>query len=74
MTRATHTAKLSAKAQTVIPRAIREKLGLKPGDSVRFVETKDGILIGKAVDEDSDPFAVFGEWRSDEDDKAYRDL
>ena len=33
------------KGQVTIPREIRERLGLKKGDLVTFVETEDGVLI-----------------------------
>lgn len=67
--------KISAKSQTVIPREIRERLGLKPGDRVRYSWTANGIIIEKAgrLAED-DPFAVFSEWSSEADEKAYGKL
>ena len=37
--------KVTSKSQTVIPAVIREKLGIGPGDSLRYVETADGIMI-----------------------------
>lgn len=67
------TSKLSSKAQTVVPREIRERLGLRPGDTVRYRETKAGIVIDKRP-EDDDPFAEFSEWASPEDDEAFKDL
>ena len=39
--------KLTSKAQTVIPREIRARLDLRPGDVVRYRQTEDGILIDK---------------------------
>lgn len=33
------------KGQVTIPREIREKLGLKKGDYVAFVETEQGVMI-----------------------------
>jgi antitoxin PrlF len=65
--------KISTKSQTVIPREIRERLGLKPGDALRYRITNKGIFIEKAVEED-DPFATFTEWASEADEKAYGDL
>jgi antitoxin PrlF len=38
-------ATLSSKGQTVIPKAIRERLGLKPGDTLDFVLQDDGDVI-----------------------------
>ena len=73
------TAKISSKAQTVLPKAVREKLGLKPGDTIRFRETEQGIVVEKLDlhlgDEDwGDPFATFTEWASPEEDDAWKDL
>lgn len=69
----TPTSKITSKSQTVIPRDIREKLGLKPGDRVMYRQTAEGIVIEKMMPED-DPFAVFTEWSSAEDEAAYADL
>ncbi len=68
------TSKVTSKSQTVIPAVIREKLGIGPGDVLRYVETADGILIEKARRIEDDPFATFSEWASEADDKAYADL
>jgi antitoxin PrlF len=44
------TATLTSKGQTVIPKAIREQLGLKPGDTIDFVIQENGdILIRPAA-------------------------
>ena len=44
------TATLTSKGQTVIPKAIREQLGLKPGDTIDFIIQKNGdILIRPAA-------------------------
>lgn len=67
--------KITSKSQTVIPRVIREHLGLKPGDSVRYAVTASGVQIAKAEKTaQDDPFAVFTEWASEADEKAYGDL
>jgi antitoxin PrlF len=67
--------KVSVKSQTVIPREIRERLGLKPGDTVRYRITEAGVLLDKApTGETDDPFATFSEWASDADAKAYDSL
>ena len=66
--------KITSKSQTVIPSAVRDKLGLKPGDKLRYEITKQGILIEKSVPSDDDPFAVFSEWAGEADEKAFRDL
>jgi len=40
--------RVQEKGQVTIPRKIREKLKLKRGDLVIFVETKDGVLVKPA--------------------------
>ncbi|HEY0311463.1 MAG TPA: AbrB/MazE/SpoVT family DNA-binding domain-containing protein [Allosphingosinicella sp.] len=37
--------KLSAKGQVVIPKATRDRLGLRPGQSLEVVETAGGVLL-----------------------------
>jgi antitoxin PrlF len=67
--------KITSKSQTVIPREVRERLGLKLGDSVRCAVTASGVQIAKAdKTAQDDPFAVFTEWSSEADEKAYGDL
>jgi antitoxin PrlF len=67
--------KITSKSQTVIPREVREKLGLKPGDRVRYALTPNGVVLDKAMDSvEDDPFAVFTEWASEADEKAYGNL
>jgi antitoxin PrlF len=63
--------KVSVKSQTVLPRTVREKLGIKPGDTLRYRVTEDGILLDKASPDVDDPFATFSEWSSEADEKAY---
>ena len=67
--------KVSVKSQTVIPRAVRERLKLKPGDTLRYRVTDDGVLLDKApANEADDPFATFTEWANEADEKAYGNL
>jgi antitoxin PrlF len=66
--------KVSVKSQTVIPREVRERLGLKPGDTLRYRVTEDGVLLDKAPGEADDPFAAFSEWSNEADEKAYGGL
>jgi antitoxin PrlF len=67
--------KVSVKSQTVIPRPVREQLGLKAGDTLRYRLTGDGVLIDKApAGEGDDPFAAFSEWAGEADEKAYGGL
>jgi antitoxin PrlF len=70
-----YSSKLSSKAQTVVPKEIRERLDLKPGDTVRYRVTEEGVLLEKARPEgEDDPFATFVEWATEEDDRAFADL
>ena len=67
--------KVSVKSQTVIPREVRERLDLKPGDTLRYRVTDDGVLLDKAPsNEADDPFVAFSEWSSEADEKAYGNL
>jgi antitoxin PrlF len=67
--------KVSVKSQTVIPRTVRKRLGLKPGDRLRYRLTDDGVLLDKApANETDDPFATFSEWSDEADEKAYGNL
>ncbi len=67
--------KITSKSQTVIPREVREMLGLKPGDRVRYAMTSNGVVLEKATEfVEDDPFAVFTEWASEADEKAYGNL
>ncbi len=67
--------KVSIKCQTVIPREVSERLGLKPATTLRYRVTEAGILLDKAaVNETDDPFAAFSEWSAEADEKAYASL
>lgn len=71
-------ARLTSKGQATIPKKVREALGLRQGDLVRFEVKGDRAVLSKvAVDEDAYPRAVEGtlsEWLSPEDEEAYGDL
>ena len=66
--------KVTSKSQTVLPRAIRQKLGIGPGDTLAYIETYNGILIEKARLLEDDPFVTFTEWATRADEEAYADL
>jgi antitoxin PrlF len=67
--------KVSTKSQTVIPRAVRDRLQIRPGDMLRYRLTDEGVLLDKApASEADDPFATFSEWAGEADEKAYADL
>lgn len=66
--------KITAKAQTTIPRAVRLALGLKPGDEVVWEIDGDQVIVSRAR-KSSDPFVgnfdAFSEWASDADCRAF---
>lgn len=67
--------KLTSKAQTVIPKAVRERLGLRAGDMVRYLfEGKRVVIERVSPDAEDDPFATFTEWASEADEEAYKSL
>lgn len=45
-------ATLTSKGQLVIPKAIREQLGLRPGDKLDFVVQDDGDVLIRPATED----------------------
>ena len=63
--------RISVKNQTVIPREVRDRLKLKPGDTLRYRITDNGILLDNATEAADDPFAAFSEWISEADEKTY---
>lgn len=69
------TSRVTSKAQTTIPKAVRVALGLAEGDTLVY-EIVDGAVVLRrhAEHEVDDPFALFDEWAGDEDRRAYADL
>ena len=69
------TSKLTRKAQTTIPQAVRRALRLGPGDGLSYVIEEGRVVLTKAVASMvDDPFATFSEWASEADQRAYGDL
>jgi antitoxin PrlF len=67
--------KVSVKSQTVLPREVRDRLRIAPGDQIRYILDDDGVRIEKrSTPEEGDPFEAFTEWASAADDEAYADL
>ncbi len=68
--------KLTSKSQTVVPRAVRRKLGLKPGDRIRYHVRGEQVMIERVAlsSASDDPFIAFGEWASEADDDAFNNL
>ena len=70
------TSKITSKAQTTIPQAVREALRVREGDELAYhIDTDGRVILTKATRAASDdPFATFGEWDSENDRKAYAKL
>lgn len=69
------TSKLTSKAQTTIPQAVRNALHLREGDEIAYVIEDGRVIITRApADTLEDPFGTFNEWDSDADRRAYADL
>jgi antitoxin PrlF len=66
--------RVSVKSQTVLPKEVRERLRVKPGDRLRYIFDERGVRIEKGTVDEDDPFATFTEWSSEADDEAYADL
>ncbi|MBB3146939.1 MULTISPECIES: AbrB/MazE/SpoVT family DNA-binding domain-containing protein [Phyllobacterium] len=70
------TSKMTSKAQTTIPQAVRMALNLRPGDEIAY-QIEDGRVILMRTETGAhgdDPFATFSEWDSEADKKAYANL
>lgn len=67
--------KMSVKSQTVLPREVRDRLRVGPGDRLRYVIDEQGVRIEKGtVHDEDDPFATFSEWAGEADEEAYGNL
>lgn len=68
--------KITSKSQTVIPKEVREKLSLHPGDVIRYKITNGRVEMEKLRGDiaQDDPFFTFTEWASPTDEEAYKDL
>ncbi len=67
------TSKLTSKAQTTVPQAVRTALGLKVGDEIAYVIEQGRVVLTRrsVTPECDDPFATFSEWESAQDAQAY---
>jgi AbrB family looped-hinge helix DNA binding protein len=70
--------RLTSKSQTTIPKRVRDRLRLKPGDFVKY-EIEDGrVILSKAAATDATHLAqlekMLSEWDTPEDAAAYDGL
>jgi antitoxin PrlF len=70
--------RLTSKAQTTIPREVRQKLSLEPGDTIIYEIEDDSVRLRKQAPLDLSYLravqATLSEWESPEDAAAYDDL
>ena len=71
--------KLTTKYQTTIPKSIRHKLNLQPGDYIQFQELDGRVMVDKVRNIDADYLQAVSttlesEWLSSADEEAYADL
>ena len=50
---------VTTKGQITIPQEIRHRLGVKPGDRVRFRELENGVVIERQDNRVEAPFGAF---------------
>jgi antitoxin PrlF len=69
------TSKLTAKAQTTIPQAVRLHLGLKEGDLLGFAIEGERVVLCKPLIKNLDQKSpVLAEWESEADQRSYYGL
>lgn len=71
--------RLTSKSQTTVPRAVREALGIGPGDRVVWEVENGRVAIRRlTLIDPRDPFvnnfSTFTEWADDLDEEAFRHL
>ena len=67
--------RLTSKAQTTIPKPVREALGLREGDELSYEIDGDRVVLSRSapLDPFDNPFSTFTEW-ADEADSVYEVL
>lgn len=70
--------KITSKAQTTVPKEVRDALGVKPGDTLVYRIAKGKVTVARAEPLDRAYLksleSTLSEWASEEDAKAYDDL
>jgi antitoxin PrlF len=70
------TSRLGVKGQTVVPKEVREALGVGPGDQIGY-SIQQGSVILTAIERPlakDDPFTCFDEWASPTGTEGYASL
>ena len=67
-------AKISKKGQVVIPKEMRKSLGLRPGDYLIFVLTKEGVLLTKQKESPFDKYYGYLNKPGSSSDKLIRQM
>jgi AbrB family looped-hinge helix DNA binding protein len=70
------TSRLGAKGRTVVPKAVREALGVGPGDQIGYTIQQGRVILAaieRPLAEDA-PFTCFDEWASLADTEGYASL
>jgi len=69
------TSRLTSKAQTTVPQAVRAALRLAKGDEIAYEIEGHRVILTKASERGAeDPFGAFTEWDSDAYRNAYAKL
>jgi len=69
------TSRITSKAQTTIPKPVRDALHVGTGDELAYKIEDGRVVVTKASRPPADdPFATFDEWESENDRRAYADL
>lgn len=69
------TSRITSKAQTTVPKAVREALRVQAGDALAYRIERGRVIVTKAGGAPADdPFATFSEWNSENDRRAFKDL
>ncbi|MFQ5741418.1 MAG: AbrB/MazE/SpoVT family DNA-binding domain-containing protein [Acidobacteriota bacterium] len=73
-----HTSKLSSKGQVTLPRAVRDALGVAPGDLIAYQVEGNVVSLKRLQPFDAAFHAALSrtldEWTSEADEEAFRDL
>lgn len=69
------TSKLTRKAQTTIPQAVRRHLALEPGDRLGYVLEGERVWLSRpAARAQAAPETVFDEWEGESDRRSFSGL